>query len=66
MEPESGKEPPIFGDFRSLLDDTKLEKKGRFEFYKAAGDDSVSLVIATGEKRTYGNILLTVGVVEAG
>ncbi len=66
MEPESGEEPPIFGDFRSLLDDIELEKKGRFEFYEAAKDDSVSLVIATGEERTYGNVLLTVGVVEAG
>lgn len=65
MEPGSGEEPPIFDDFRNLVGEIELEKKGRFEFYEAARDDSVSLVIATGEERVYGNILLTVGVVEA-
>ena len=64
MEPTSGEEPTIFEDFRSLLGETDLEKKGRFEFYDAAKEESVSLVIATGEERTYGNILLTIGVVE--
>ncbi|MBS3736802.1 MAG: RbsD/FucU family protein [Candidatus Bipolaricaulota bacterium] len=65
MEPGTGEEPSIFEDFRSLLGEVELEKKGRFEFYEAARDQSVSLVISTGEERTYANILLTVGVVEA-
>ncbi|MFP4646690.1 MAG: RbsD/FucU family protein [Candidatus Acetothermia bacterium] len=64
MEPNTGEEPPIFEDFRNILECTEFEKKGRFEFYEAAKEDSVSLVIATGEERTYANILLTVGVVE--
>lgn len=65
MEPGTGEGPSIFEDFRSLLGEVELEKKGRFEFYEAARENSVSLVIATGEERTYANILLTVGVVGA-
>ncbi len=64
MEPGSGEEPPIFEDFQRLVGAIELERKGRFEFYEAAKEESVSLVIATGEERTFGNILLTVGVVE--
>ena len=36
---------------------------GRFEFYDAARDSDVALVIATGEQRVYANLLLTIGVV---
>jgi len=64
MEPGSGEEPRIFDDFKRLITDNELEKMGRFEFYRAARGDSVSLVVATGEERVFGNILLTVGVVE--
>jgi L-fucose mutarotase len=60
-------DPPIFDDFRKILkarnaslDLTKLE---RFAFYEAAGTKDVTLTIATGEQRTYANILLTIGVV---
>lgn len=35
----------------------------RQEFYKTASEKSVRLVISTGEKRTFANILLTIGVV---
>jgi L-fucose mutarotase len=63
MLPADGKEPPIFGEFRELLDDVSLEPLGRFAFYEAARGPNLALTIATGEQRVYANILLTIGVV---
>ena len=61
MEPD-GDEPPIFAEFREQLPDVELGKLGRYEFYDACCEKGVRLAISTGEKRTYANILLTVGV----
>jgi L-fucose mutarotase len=55
-------ESSIFGEFRALLGGAELNGIDRFGFYKACGQPSVRLAIATGEKRTFANILLTVGV----
>jgi L-fucose mutarotase len=63
MVPDSGEEPPIFGEFRSILADMELYILRRFEFYDAARGPDLALVIATGERRIYANILLTIGVV---
>jgi len=64
MMPDKGPEPPIFGQFRRILTDSvPLQTYGRFEFYDAARDKNVVLVIATGEQRVYANLLLTIGVV---
>jgi L-fucose mutarotase len=63
MVPEVGEEPPIFGEFRSLLGGLELYILRRFEFYDAARSPDLALVIATGERRIYANILLTIGVV---
>ncbi len=64
MQPESGAEPPIFDEFRSLLPaGLEIKPLNRFEFYYAARSPSTALVIATAEQRVYGNLLLTVGVV---
>jgi L-fucose mutarotase len=64
MVPESGAEPSIFDEFRTILPTgLELQKLGRFEFYDAARDPDTALVIATGEQRIYANLLLTVGVV---
>ncbi|GAA4992755.1 RbsD/FucU family protein [Actinopolymorpha pittospori] len=55
--------PEIFAEFENLLPaGTPVERLGRFAFYEAAKTDDVALVIATGEQRTYANILLTLGV----
>jgi len=63
MQPASGAEPPIFGEFRAILSlSIALEPLGRFEFYAAGRDPNTALVIATGEQRIYANILLTIGV----
>ena len=57
-------EPPIFDEFRRMLPaNMPLAPLERFAFYAAARGDDVGLVIATGEERTYANILLTIGVV---
>jgi L-fucose mutarotase len=64
MLPESGEEPSIYHDFRSILPPgLALKPLGRFEFYDTARDPDTALVIATGEQRIYANILLTIGVV---
>jgi L-fucose mutarotase len=63
MVPDTGEEPPIFGDFRKLLPGIELEGMGRFDFYDAARGPDLALAIATGERRIYANILLTIGVV---
>ena len=63
MVPDEGDEPPIFREFRTLLSDRGLYILRRFEFYNASCGSDVALVIATGERRIYANILLTIGVV---
>jgi L-fucose mutarotase len=63
MVPDSGPEPPVFGEFRALLPRLALNEYSRFPFYDAARSPNVALVIATGERRVYANILLTIGVV---
>jgi L-fucose mutarotase len=59
-----GAEPPIFDDFRSALPGLELTELTRAEFYEAARDGDLAVAIATGEERLFGNILLTIGVVQ--
>jgi L-fucose mutarotase len=62
---KEGGEPAIFKDFREILpDDVTLQPLERFTFYATAKETDVALVIATGEERTYANILITIGVVQ--
>jgi L-fucose mutarotase len=63
MMPESGPEPPIFTEFRALLPGLPLQPLDRFSFYDAARGPDLTLAIATGERRIYANLLLTIGVV---
>ena len=63
MQPDDGSEPPIFADFRRLLLGVDVAPLGRHAFYDAARGPDVALAIATGERRIYANILLTIGVV---
>jgi L-fucose mutarotase len=63
MVPDSGEEPAIFGEFRTLLPGLSLHALDRFAFYDAARGPDLALAIATGERRVYANILLTIGVV---
>ena len=63
MVPDTGDEPGIFAEFRTLLPDTPLQALGRVPFYDAARGPDVALAISTGEQRIYANLLLTIGVV---
>jgi L-fucose mutarotase len=63
MVPDAGPEPPIFAEFRAIIPGVALQALGRFPFYEAARGADTALVIATGERRIYANILLTIGVV---
>lgn len=64
MTAGEGAEPPIFSEFRKILfNKIELNELGRFEFYDEAKKENIRVAIATGEKRIFSNILLTVGVV---
>lgn len=60
--PDDGTEPPIFPEYRAILKDIEIRKVDRFGFYDAVKTPELALMIATGEKRPYACILLTVGV----
>lgn len=61
MDPADGTEPEIFGEFRKLLGGMELSRLDRFQFYDACGEKALRLAISTGEKRTFANVLVTVG-----
>ena len=61
MQPSEGPEPEIFKEFEEMLPEMELQKLSRYEFYSECTEKPLSLAIATGEKRTFANILLTVG-----
>ena len=64
MQPDSGPEPEIFGEFRQLLPkNMELEKLGRQDFYNAASSPDTCLIIQTGEQRLYANLLLVIGAI---
>lgn len=65
MVTDDGSEPPIHAAFSALMPEIDLQKHTRYPFYELCKDDDVALVIATGEQRTYANLLLIIGVVEA-
>ena len=62
MEPEDGATPDIFADFERALPGLPLERLGRYAFYDACCEGPVRLAIATGEQRTFANLLVTIGV----
>ena len=68
MEPAAGAAPeqPIFDEFRALIkthegDKFPLHSIERFKFYEKA--NAAYLMVATGERRLYGNIILKKGVI---
>jgi L-fucose mutarotase len=63
MVPGGGEKVPAHEGFRlALAKGVAWTELGRFEFYEACRTNDVAIVIATGEQRTYANLLLTVGV----
>ena len=64
MGPDDGSEPAIYEDFRRLLPaDVPITRMDRYAFYDAARDPDLALVIASGERRIFANIMITIGVV---
>ncbi|MGK5083357.1 RbsD/FucU family protein [Bdellovibrionota bacterium FG-1] len=64
MRPDDGSRAPIFEDFQKLLPaEIEIRALPRQEFYTKVMSRQTALVIASGEQRIYGNILLTIGVV---
>ena len=62
MLPEDGSIPAIFSEFQTELGGMALDGLSRYPFYEACmAPGSVYLAISTGEQRTFGNILLTIG-----
>ena len=62
MEPGDGTTPEIFGEFTQMLGGMELGKIGRWDFYDECCKESVRVAVSTGEKRTFANILITIGV----
>jgi L-fucose mutarotase len=63
---KDAKEPPIFAEFRQTIAKRegakfKLATLERFKFYERAQDSFA--IVATGERRLYGNIILKKGVI---
>lgn len=60
-------DPDAWADYQSLIAKAEptvtLAKVERYAFYDLAQGPDVCLTIATGEQRTYANLLLTIGVV---
>lgn len=54
--------PEIFKEFTQILGNVPMEEIERHSYYEACQQENVVLAIATGEKRVFANILLTVGV----
>lgn len=63
IHPDTGPEPAIFTEYRALLPGLEIGALQRFPFYETARGRDTALVIATGERRTWACILLTIGVI---
>ena len=67
MQPDEGPRPVIFDEFQKLLPDKiSIESLPRAKFYESAYSRETALLIATAEQRLFGNVLLTIGVVQPG
>lgn len=65
MVPPDGAQQPIHEEFLNILgENIPVEKLKRFEFYSKSMSPDTFLVIATGERRRFANILLVTGVVK--
>ena len=62
MKTADGSLPEIFTEFQDMLDED-VQLLAPQDFYDFTLDRELALVIATGEQRLYGNIILTIGVV---
>ncbi|MDR1561747.1 MAG: RbsD/FucU family protein [Dysgonamonadaceae bacterium] len=61
MTPPDGTIQPVHDDFRSIIPSVPFNYIPQFDFYKAAKEDNVGLLIASGDMRNFANLLLKVG-----
>lgn len=65
MMPPDEAQQQIHEEFLNILgENIPVERLKRFEFYRKSMSPETFLVIATGEKRRFANILLVIGVVK--
>jgi L-fucose mutarotase len=62
MTPAPGIDVPAQDGFRASLEGVPFTSLERHAFYAAARSSDVALTIATGDRRIYANLLLTIGV----
>jgi L-fucose mutarotase len=61
MGPDDGSEVDSHRSYRAALPEASFERVGRWDFYDIVRSQDVGLIIATGDQRTYANLLLTIG-----
>jgi len=54
-------EIPVHGEYQRVLERLPLERLDRHKFYEAAKGDDLAVVVTTGDRTHYANLLLTVG-----
>ncbi|MBE0529837.1 MAG: RbsD or FucU transport [Rhodospirillales bacterium] len=65
MKIPTGQAAPIHDEYlRMLPAGIEMKRLERYDFYDAACLPSTTLIVATGEKRRFANLLLTIGVVK--
>ncbi|MCU1557105.1 MAG: RbsD or FucU transport [Microbacteriaceae bacterium] len=57
-----GEDPTIFAEFAHSLPGITIDRLRRDAFYAAARGEDTAVVIATGETKHFGNLLVTIGV----
>lgn len=63
MAPPDGSMPEIVAEYQEMIGGgVPFGKRDRFDFYDEACSDDTAVVIASGEQRIYGNLLIVVGV----
>lgn len=63
MVPENEGPPPVHDEFKKLLGpETPFISLSRKEFYNQVQSKDTCLIIATGDRRRFANILITIGV----
>ena len=62
MSPPAGVEVPAIDGYRAALDGVQFTGHERSAFYEAARHPDVAIVVATGDLRSYANLMLTIGV----
>jgi len=65
MMPHDESPQPIHEEFKAMLGtEITLTPLSRLEFYKEVQSNDTCLIIATGERRRFANILITIGVIK--